>query len=102
MEIRFRDTNVERIKSDLLVVPVREMKMADAPLRALDRRLRGHLRGHIEKSKFTGAEGAMLLFATLGMLRAAQILLIGVGAADITADTWRKTGARARKEAAAI
>jgi hypothetical protein len=57
MEIKFRDTNVERIKSDLLVVPVREKKMDDPALRALDRRLKGHLRGRIEKSKFTGAEG---------------------------------------------
>jgi leucyl aminopeptidase len=102
MEIKFRDTNVERIKSDLLVVPVREKKMDDPALRALDRRLKGHLRGRIEKSKFTGAEGATLLFATLGMLPATQVLLIGVGAADMTSDTWRKTGARVRKEAAAI
>ena len=37
------------------------------------------------------------------MLPAAQILLIGIGAGghDLD-DTWRKTGARARKEAAAI
>ena len=102
MEIRFRDTNVERIKSDLLVVPVREKKLDDPALRALDRRLKGHLRGRIEKSKFTGVEGATLLFATLGMLPAGQILFIGVGAAAITSDSWRKTGARARKEAAAI
>ena len=102
MKISFRDTNVERIKTDLLVVPVREKKLDDPALRVLDRRLKGHLRARIEKSKFSGAEGTTLIIATLGMLPAGQILLIGVGAAEITTDTWRKTGARARKEALAI
>ncbi|MBM2805089.1 MAG: pepA [Deltaproteobacteria bacterium] len=102
MEISFRDTPVERIKSDLLVIPVREKKLDDPVLRALDRRLKTHLRVRIEKSKFTGAEGTTLLFATLGMLPAGQILLIGVGASEMATDAWRKTGARARKEALAI
>lgn len=102
MEISFRDTHVERIKSDLLVIPVREKKLDDPVLRALDRRLKTHLRVRIEKSKFTGAEGTTLLFATLGMLPAGQILLIGVGASEMATDAWRKTGARARKEALAI
>jgi hypothetical protein len=45
MEIRFRDTQVDRIKTDLLVIPVREKKLDDPALRALDRHLKGHLRG---------------------------------------------------------
>jgi hypothetical protein len=98
----FRDTNVERIKSDLLVLPVREKKWMIPALRALDRRLKGHLRGRIEQSKFTGAEGATLLMATLGMLPAAQILLIGVGAADMTAISGAKLAARGAQGAAAI
>ena len=56
----------------------------------------------MQKSKFTGAEGGTLLYPTAGLLPAAQILLIGLGGgAEITGDTWRKAGARARKEAAA-
>jgi len=102
MEIRFRDTQVDRIKTDLLVIPVREKKLDDPALRALDRHLKGHLRGRIDKSKFTGADGSTLLYATAASLPAGQILLIGLGGDEITADSWRKAGARARKEATAI
>ena len=102
MEIRFRDSQVDRIKTDLLVIPVREKKLDDPALRALDRHLKGHLRGRIDKSKFTGADGSTLLYATAASLPAGQILLIGLGGDEITADSWRKAGARARKEATAI
>jgi leucyl aminopeptidase len=101
MEIAFRDISVERVKTEFLVVPVKEKKLDEPPLRVLDRRLRGDLRTRIHKSKFTGAEGTTLLYGTAGMLPASQILLMGLGAGEIAADTWRKTGARARKEAAA-
>ena len=103
MEIRFRDSTAERIKAGLLVVPVREKKLDDPQLRALDRRLNGNLRARIQKSKFTGAEGSTLLYTTSGLLPAAQLLLIGIGGeAESAADTWRKIGARARREAVAI
>ena len=102
MEIRFRDAQVDRIKTDLLVIPVRDKKLDDPALRTLDRHLKGHLRGRIDKSKFTGADGSTLLYATAASLPAGQILLIGLGGDEITADSWRKAGARARKEATAI
>jgi len=103
MEIKIRDSNAERIKTDLLVIPVREKKLDDALIRALDRRLRGNLRARMQKSKFTGAEGGTLIYQTAGLLPAAQLLLIGLGGgAEIAGDTWRKIGARARREAAAL
>ena len=102
MEIRFRDSAADRIKSDLVVIPVREKRLDDPAIRALDRRLKGQLRARIGKSKFTGAEGSTLLHPTADMLPAAYLLLVGIGAGDTSADTWRKTGAKARKEAAAI
>ncbi|HEX9788527.1 MAG TPA: leucyl aminopeptidase [Candidatus Binatia bacterium] len=103
MEIRFRDTSAERIKTGLLVIPVREKKLQESEIRALDRGLNGDLRARIQKSKFTGAEGTTLLYTTAGLLPAAQLLLIGVGGeAEIATETWRQTGARARREAAAI
>lgn len=103
MEIRFRDASPERIRTGLLVVPVREKKVDEPEVRALDRRLNGNLRARIRQSKFTGAESSTLLYTTSGLLPAAQLLLIGLGGeAEIATDTWRKTGARARREAAAI
>jgi leucyl aminopeptidase len=102
MEIRFRDSAADRIKFDLVVIPVREKRLDDPAIRALDRRLKGQLRARIGKSKFTGAEGSTLLHPTADMLPAAYLLLVGIGAGETSADTWRKTGAKARKEAAAI
>ena len=61
------------------------------------------MRARIQKSKFTGAEGSSLLYTSAGLLPAAQLLLVGIGGeSEIANDTWRKTGARARREAAAI
>ena len=40
METRFKDAGVEAVKADLLVVPIEEKNLEQAPLRALDRRLR--------------------------------------------------------------
>ncbi|MSP37033.1 MAG: leucyl aminopeptidase [Deltaproteobacteria bacterium] len=102
MEIKFRDTQAERIKCDLLVIPVRENHLDDAALRAVDRQLKGHLRRRMTQSKFTGSEASTLLYTSAGNLPAGQILLIGLGAAPVSGDTWRKVGARARKEAHAI
>jgi leucyl aminopeptidase len=103
METRFRDASVEGIKADLLVLPVQEKKLEEAPLRALDRRLRGKLREGIQKSKFTGAEGSTMLYPTSGMLPSSHLLLIGLGETkNVDTDTWRKAAARARREASAI
>ncbi len=101
MEIKFKDTKVESIKTDLLVVPVREKPLEEPAVRALDRRLKGRLRERIQKSKFSGAEASTLLYATAGSLPAAQLLLFGIGNGN-DADSWRKAAARARKEASAI
>jgi leucyl aminopeptidase len=103
VETRFRDTGADIVRTDLLVVPVEE-KHLDAPiLRGLNRGLKGKLSEQIHKSKFTGAEGASLSYSTAGNLPAAHVLLVGFGKAkDVDTDTWRKVGARARKEAAAL
>jgi leucyl aminopeptidase len=77
--------------------------LEEAPLRALDRRLKGQLRQRIQKSNFTGADGTSLLYSTAGMLPAAQILLVGLGQEkDTDNNSWRKALARARREASAI
>jgi leucyl aminopeptidase len=103
MEIKIKDTGIETIKTDLLVLPVLEKQLEEAPLRALDRRLKGQLRQRIQKSNFTGADGSSLLISTVGTLPAAQILLVGLGQEkDSDNDSWRKALARARREAAGV
>ena len=101
MEIKFRDINAENIRTDLLVLAVPEKQWEEAPLRALDRRLKGKLRERLQNSKFTGSEGSSLLLPTLGLLPSAHLLIIGSGGAkEMDSDSWRKSAARARKEAA--
>jgi leucyl aminopeptidase len=103
METKFRDARPELIKADILALPVCEKHLDDPAIRALDRRLKGHLRERLQKSKFTGVEGSALLYSTAGLLPAAQILLIGIGKeAEIAADGWRKAGGRLAKEAAGM
>ena len=103
MEIKFQDRPPERIKTALLAFPVREKRLDDPALRRLDRLLGGRLAERIKKSQFTGAEAAALSYGTAGKIGAANLLLIGLGKSEeISADSWRKAGARARKEAAAL
>src|SRR5689334_7703837 len=102
MDVRIRDSRIERIKTDLLVLPVREKRLDTPEMAALERRLKGNLIAQIEMNKIIGAEGSALLYPTTSMLPANQVLLVGMGSASENAlDSWRKAGARARKEAAA-
>lgn len=103
METKFRDSGVETIKTDLLVLPVQEKKLEEPPIRALDRHLKGKLRERIKKSKFTGGEGSTLLYSTAGALPASHVLLVGMGnTKEIETHTWRKAAARARREASVL
>ncbi|HXG50372.1 MAG TPA: leucyl aminopeptidase [candidate division Zixibacteria bacterium] len=103
MEVRFRDSRPESLRTELLVLPVAEKKTDQPEIRALDRRLKGHLRERIEKSRFSGADGSSLLYSTAGLLPASHLLLLGIGPErEIGTDTWRAAGARASKEASAV
>ena len=103
MEVRIRDTGIDKIRTDLLVLPVLEKKLAEAPLRTLDRRLKGQLKERIKKSNFTGVEGSSLFCSTAAMLPASHVLLVGLGhEKDIDNDSWRKAAARAQREASAM
>ncbi len=103
MEVKFKDISPEKIKTDLLMLPVKEKRVGEPVIRLLDRRLKGRLSEQIKKSRFTGAEGSTLLHSTAGMLPALHLLLVGMGKEDeITIDSWRKAAARAKKEATGI
>lgn len=102
MEIKFKDSSPERIKTDLLALPVNENEVRPA-IQRLDRLLKGGLSERVKKSRFTGAEGNTLLYPSAGRTPAAHVLLIGMGKErEIEGDLWRKAAARARKEASSI
>ena len=103
MEVKFKDTGVESCKTDLLVLPVVEKELDVAPIRSLDRRLKGNLQERMRKSNFSGAEGSSLLYSTAGTAPAAHLLLVGLGkASEIDSETWRKAGGKARREATTV
>jgi leucyl aminopeptidase len=103
MDVKIKDTGVQTIKTDLLVLPVIEKRLDEAPLRALDRPLKGQIRQRIQRSNFTGAEGATLIYSTAGALPAANVLLVGLGPEkEADNNAWRKALARARRDASAM
>ena len=77
MEIRFKDSRTDTVKTDLLVLPVYEKKIENPTVRAIDRNLKGKLREQIRKSKFIGTEGSTLHYATVGLIPAFHLLLNG-------------------------
>ncbi len=103
MEVKFKDLSPERVKTDILILPVKEKGTEEPMIRRLDRRLKGMLSERIKKSKFTGAEGTTLLHPTAGMLPASHLLLLGMGKEnEIENDSWRKAAARAKRETTGI
>ncbi len=92
------------IKTDLLVIPVREKQLDEPAIRALDRRLKGKSpRAHPKKSIHRGRRKPTCISPRPALLPAAHLLFIGLGSeGEIASDTWRKIGARARKEASAL
>jgi leucyl aminopeptidase len=103
MEVKFKDLSPEKIKTDLLVLPVREKEQGALLIRRLDSVLKGRLSERIKKGKFTGAEGTTLLYSTGGVLSASNLLLVGMGKnQEIEVDSWRKAAARAKREAGTI
>ncbi len=103
MEVRIRDARIDKIRTDLLVLPVTEKNLTETALRTLDRRLKGQLTQRIQRSKFTASEGSSLFYSTASTLPASHVLLVGLGKEkDVDNDTWRKAAARAQREALAV
>ena len=103
MVIKFKDQSPEKIKTPLLAIPVKEQGLKESVIQLLDRQLKGRLSERIEKSRFTGAQGSALLHPTEGRIPASYLLLLGMGKEnEIESHTWRRSAARASKEAAGI
>ena len=103
MDIKFKDQSPEKLKTPLLAIPVKEQGLKDPVIRVLDRLLKGRLSERIERSRFSGAQGSTLLQPTDGRLPASHLLLLGMGKEpEIESHTWRKSAARAAKEAVGL
>ncbi len=70
------------LESNLLAVPVFEEELADGlkgPLVAIDRKLGGHVAAAAREEGFVGRPDQSLFLHTLGKMRSARILFIGMG-----------------------
>jgi leucyl aminopeptidase len=103
MEVNFRDANPEKLKADVLAIPVKEGDLDQKLIRSVDRLLKRRLSERVEKAKFKGAEGTALAYSTAGLLPAAHLLLLGMGKeSGKRTDAWRKAAAKARREVTAV
>jgi leucyl aminopeptidase len=100
MEIKIREIIVERVKTELLVVPITEDKLRGALIRRLDRGLKGRLSARIKQQKFSAAAGSSLLLPTQGTLPMPYLLLMGVGTGGSDdLHPWRQAAAASAREA---
>lgn len=100
MNIRTQQQALIAIMADLLVLPVAQGAQNRDDVKSLDRLLNGALNAQIERVKFVGKEGEMLLFHTHTRLASPVVLLYGVGKIEgAERETWRRAGGKVQKEA---
>ncbi len=90
------------LEAELLALPVFEEELAGrgaGRVAALDRRLVGHLRAAARAERFQGKAGEQLLLTTMGRLKAAKVLLLGLGP-RAKAVGWLAAGAEPLRVAA--
>ena len=84
MKIEVTGASPLELEASVLAVPVFEEDLADVKglVAELDRRLDGHVAAAAAEEDFQGKTGQSLGLRTLGKLRAARILLVGLGKRD--------------------
>ena len=101
-ELRFdvgRGGDVARIRTDLLIVTVREGQAGSVPLRRIGANVEKALLRRARQVGFRGQEGRTLLHWVGGAVRA--VLLVGVGKlGGSDPEAWRRAGGAAAKAAA--
>jgi len=100
MNIRVQQQALTSIVSDLLVVPIRQGGQSRDEVKVIDQVLGGVLKAQIERVKFTGKEGELLVLHTHGRLPSAMVALFGMGKnASEGSESWRRAGGRIQREA---
>ena len=99
MHIRIQQQALSTIASDLLLVPLRQGEQTGDEVKTFDRALGGALKTQIDRVKFTGKEGELLLCHTHGRLPSAMVLLLGMGKHPGESEVWRRAGGKVQKEA---
>jgi len=91
------------VDAAFLAVPVFEEEMADSGkglVGEIDRRIGGHLAAAARDEDFGGKAGQSLLLHGLGKLKAARVMLLGLGKRDAAAEALPRSGHEALRMAA--
>ena len=94
MEIRREKTPPQRVKTDLLAIPVRAGRSRSTDLAALDRATDGRLLREAKMRRHDITKrGSVFVYQTHGELPAEQLALIGMGGdakGEVSRDAWRR------------
>lgn len=71
--------STESVDSDAVVIPVFESELTASGLLALNKALGGHLKSALAHAEFKGKESDLFAIHSLGKIKAAQIILVGLG-----------------------
>jgi leucyl aminopeptidase len=103
LTIETSSSTPEKVRTDLLVVPVFADRRLGPGADAVDRAIGGSLGEFMEETDFGGKRGETLAVPTQGRLGAKAVVLVGVGdQAKFDADAVRRAGASLAKRAAKV
>jgi leucyl aminopeptidase len=95
MKVQLTSAQVLEVDGSLLAIPVFEEDVPVSPkglLGEIDRKLGGHLSAAMRDESFEGKSDETLLLSTLGRLRVARVLLLGLGKRERVAARMSVTG----------
>jgi leucyl aminopeptidase len=101
--VELAGTAPERVRVDLLAVPVYAGRRLGPGAEAVDEALEGGLAEFMEEADFDGKRGETLAVPTRGRLGAKAVVLVGVGEQDqLDADALRRAAATLAKRASKV
>ena len=74
-----KDTPLDTIKTDLLVLTVDSKRTFNAKMKVFNNQTNGLLKKHIARDNFKGALGEAMFFSHLPGIQAERVLLVGIG-----------------------
>jgi leucyl aminopeptidase len=96
-------TAADRVKADLLAIPVFSERELGPGAQGVDKALGGGLREFMDEADFSGKRGETLAVPTNGKLGAKAVVLVGVGARDeLSPDALRRAGAALARRAKTV
>lgn len=100
MQVRVKSTNIDKLVTDLLIVPVWKGLKQQPEFQELDAQWQGAISNWMQSIGFDGSKKEWVIMPTLGALTIKQIAFVGLGERKVTvADDLRWIGGQAIKKA---